>query len=355
MRAISRFTGSKLESTTAGTEGVEIQLYHNSASPANNDIVGQVTFHGEDGNGTSLLNTGTYPNPSTALGNALTGNVGGGVYFNGTNANAANSGARVKLYAPGTWNSGSSYSHLDEIFNNTPNALMTYSLANGESEHSPGSVTLGMFQDMGWSVNSSESGCASIWSDDHEDGFSDWTVSNDGNGNDWQGKTDGGYSGNNYWFAADIDPIDPVTHTDSYLASQVITATVDDHSLQFFHKYNLEADGSTGYDGGVVEINVNGGGWNDVGSSNFSKNGYNTTISTSYNSPIAGRQAFSGDSGGYVESVVNLSSLVNQGDTFQIRFREANDSSVSDDGWYVDDVRVCTTSKAYLPIVVKNF
>jgi hypothetical protein len=112
----------------------------------------------EDGNGTSLLATGTYPNPSTALTNALTGNVGGGVYFNGTNANAANGGARVKLYTPGTWAQGSSYSHLDEIFNGTPNALMTYSLGSGESEHSPGPVTLGMFQDTGWSVTSGVSG-----------------------------------------------------------------------------------------------------------------------------------------------------------------------------------------------------
>ncbi len=104
----------------------------------------------EDGDGTPLL---SYTNHSVALGNALTGKVGG-VYFNGTHANEGNEGARVKLYSPSPWQEGSSYSHLDEIFNGTPNALMTYSLGYGESEHSPGPVMLGMFEDMGWTLAS---------------------------------------------------------------------------------------------------------------------------------------------------------------------------------------------------------
>lgn len=106
----------------------------------------------EDNSGTALLN---YTNFSAALASALTSN---NVYFDGTNANAANGGARVKLYAPGTWASGSSYSHLDEIFNGTPNALMTYSGGPGESLHNPGPIVLGMFQDMGWTVTSGASG-----------------------------------------------------------------------------------------------------------------------------------------------------------------------------------------------------
>jgi uncharacterized repeat protein (TIGR01451 family) len=110
----------------------------------------------EDGNGVSLLNTSTYPNPSAALASALTGHVGG-VFFDGTNADAANGGSRVQLYTPSTWQSGSSYSHLAEIFNGTPNALMTYSLNDGESIHSPGPVTCGILQDMGW-----PGGCASV-------------------------------------------------------------------------------------------------------------------------------------------------------------------------------------------------
>ncbi|MDA0244560.1 MAG: Ig-like domain-containing protein [Chloroflexi bacterium] len=99
----------------------------------------------QDGGGTPLLN---YPQATAQMASALTSN---NIFFSGTNANAAN-GGRVKLYAPGTWQQGSSYSHLDEIFNGTPHALMTYSIGFGEAEHNPGSVTLGMFADMGWPV-----------------------------------------------------------------------------------------------------------------------------------------------------------------------------------------------------------
>jgi hypothetical protein len=101
----------------------------------------------EDGAGTNLIDTSAYPNPSIALRGALTG---GEVYFDGPNANAANGGSRAELYAPRPWKPGSSYAHLDESYNNTVNALMTYSISDGESERSPGPVALGMLEDMGW-------------------------------------------------------------------------------------------------------------------------------------------------------------------------------------------------------------
>lgn len=102
----------------------------------------------EDGNGLALL---SYTNNSTALGNALRGN-NNGVFFDGPNANSGNGGNRVRLYSPSSWNQGSSYSHLDEVFNNSANALMTFSLSQGESIQNPGSVTLGLFRDMGWTT-----------------------------------------------------------------------------------------------------------------------------------------------------------------------------------------------------------
>ena len=58
----------------------------------------------------------------------------------------------MPLYAPSPWSDGSSYSHLAESYNGTPNALMTFSLANGESIHSPGPVTLGIMKDVGWTM-----------------------------------------------------------------------------------------------------------------------------------------------------------------------------------------------------------
>lgn len=195
--------------------------------------------------------------------------------------------------------------------------------------------------------------CIPLFSDDHEDGFADWEVTNGSGTNSWQGKSDGnGYDGSSqYWFAADI-----ITVSDSYLRSSTINATLPGLFLQFFHTYNLEAESnSTGYDGGVIEISVNGGAFSDVGAANFTKNGYNKTISPSFGSPIAGKPAFSGNSGSYIESIVDLSSLISPGDNFRIRFRQANDdgNSTTVTGWSVDDVRICTVLKAYMPVILK--
>ncbi|MFQ6100861.1 MAG: hypothetical protein ACE5OS_06450 [Anaerolineae bacterium] len=104
----------------------------------------------EDNSGTSLI---AFTNHSTALGSAL---VSTNVFFDGTHANAANGGSRVELYAPNPWKPSSSYSHLDESFSGTENALMTYSLGPGSSEHNPGPVMLGMFKDMGWTIGDAD-------------------------------------------------------------------------------------------------------------------------------------------------------------------------------------------------------
>ena len=101
-----------------------------------------------DGSGNQLINTGVYPNPSGALGSALTSN---NIWFHGGKAMAANGGVRVKIYAPSSWSGGSSYSHLDyTTFNDTLNELMVYAFSSGESVHDPGPVTKGLLEDLGW-------------------------------------------------------------------------------------------------------------------------------------------------------------------------------------------------------------
>jgi len=104
----------------------------------------------QDGSGTQLTDTSSYTNGSAALGSALTSND---IWFHGSQAMAANGNQQVKMYAPSTWNSGSSYSHLDyATFNNTPNQLMVYAIGSGESVHDPGAVTKGLLGDLGWTV-----------------------------------------------------------------------------------------------------------------------------------------------------------------------------------------------------------
>jgi hypothetical protein len=104
-----------------------------------------------DGGATPLLNTAVYPNNSATLASLLTSQD---LWFRGTHAMAANGGAPVKLFAPTTWLSGSSYSHLDyATFVGTPNRLMVYALSAGVAVHDPGPVALGLLRDLGWSPN----------------------------------------------------------------------------------------------------------------------------------------------------------------------------------------------------------
>ena len=102
------------------------------------------------GNPISILNELNYPDPSNAMLNAFTNNA---LTCNSPIATAQNGNFHPKIYAPSNFGPGSSYSHWDELtFNNTPNALMTPFLGQGEAIHDPGNVTLGFMEDMGWTL-----------------------------------------------------------------------------------------------------------------------------------------------------------------------------------------------------------
>ena len=106
-----------------------------------------------DGSGTALT---SYITPSIPLCDILKSND---IWFQGPRAIAANSGQRVKMYAPTLWADGSSFSHLDyTTFNNTSNQLMVYAISAGESIHDPGGITKGLLADLGWTIFSVPSG-----------------------------------------------------------------------------------------------------------------------------------------------------------------------------------------------------
>lgn len=111
--------------------------------------------------------------------------------------------------------------------------------------------------------------------------------------------------------------------------------------LTFRHNFNLEAsdmDPNLGFDGGVLEISTDGGNtFQDITAAggSFVSGGYNRTISTDRGSPIAGRQAWSGNSNGFITTVVNLPTIQTVG---RLRWRMASDTSGSGEGWRVDTV-----------------
>ena len=76
------------------------------------------------------------------------------LFWNGAIAVGNNGGVDPKLYAPGTWAQGSSYSHVDEneYFAGSENSLMTPFIAPGEAIHDPGPIIMGLMGDIGWTV-----------------------------------------------------------------------------------------------------------------------------------------------------------------------------------------------------------
>jgi len=87
---------------------------------------------------------------TSVMADALTS---GGLYWAGQNGIEA-APAPPGIYAPNSWESGASFSHLreDMYLSGTPNSLMTPQLYTGEAIHNPGPIIGGMMADMGWGV-----------------------------------------------------------------------------------------------------------------------------------------------------------------------------------------------------------
>jgi HYR domain-containing protein len=147
---------------------------------------------------------------------------------------------------------------------------------------------------------------------------------------------------------------DPSCVTDSTLDTPSIAIPASATQLTFKNFYNTEST----FDGGVLEISINGGAFTDIvtAGGSFVTGGYNATISTTFLSPIAGRMAWSGNSGGFITTTANLPAAA-QGMPIKLRFRMASDCSVSATGWNIDTIKitggfVCATCPAGTPCVI---
>jgi hypothetical protein len=100
----------------------------------------------ENASGKTML---SFPDNSATLATQL---KSGNLFFDSAQVRAANGNLRAKLYAPAVFQSGSSYSHLDEATyaRGNPNSLMTPQLGLGETIRNPGAITLAIFRTMGW-------------------------------------------------------------------------------------------------------------------------------------------------------------------------------------------------------------
>jgi hypothetical protein len=89
------------------------------------------------------------PNNSRQLGTMLRSN---NLRFDSRQVRRANGGRPARIYAPRTWQPGSSYSHLNEATYPPGNAhsLMTPGIGPGETIRSPGAITRALLVTSGW-------------------------------------------------------------------------------------------------------------------------------------------------------------------------------------------------------------
>jgi hypothetical protein len=142
--------------------------------------------------------------------------------------------------------------------------------------------------------------------------------------------------------AAFVD--DPATISDKQVLSPTISfTTLEPVQIFFRNNFNFQ----DGFDGGVLEISFDQGiTFQDIAAAGgtFSNGGYNGMLSSCCGNPLAGRQAWTGNSGGFIDTTVNLP-IFPPGTTMTLRWRMGSDSSASGEGWRIDTITVTSCQK----------
>ena len=132
------------------------------------------------------------------------------------------------------------------------------------------------------------------------------------------------------------------------LVSPSIMIASSPAQLSFRQDYDLEVNPYTtweAFDGGVLEIQVGTNSFTDIltAGGSFVTNGYNRTIAstTESDNPLANRQAWSGNSGGFITTIVNLPAAA-IGGNIVLKWRCATDTgnAYGSVGWWVDTVSI---------------
>jgi uncharacterized repeat protein (TIGR01451 family) len=138
--------------------------------------------------------------------------------------------------------------------------------------------------------------------------------------------------------------------SDQYLISPVfIVGSTGAINLQFDHSWGFDFDVDANYDGGVVEMSVNGGAFSDIGAPAYT--GTIVTYGGDVN-PLQGRPGFVKDSPGTIHT--SLDQSPGAGSLVQIRFRAASDSSFGAAGWTIDNIALLGVTNTPFATIVAD-
>jgi hypothetical protein len=187
---------------------------------------------------------------------------------------------------------------------------------------------------------------AQVFFDDMESGPGLWVVDTAiPLGAPWAIVTTQSHSPVSSWFTDD-----PANISDKRVRMANAVVVPGAASLSFWLRWDMELN----FDGAVLEYSLdNGTTWSDIlaaqGSvpadpARITQTPYTGTISVNFQSPIAGRQAWSGANLAFTEVRVNLGAFAGLSTMFRWRF--ASDNSVSDVGIWLDDVTIASALQA---------
>lgn len=176
----------------------------------------------------------------------------------------------------------------------------------------------------------------SIWSENFDGAVTGWSTTATTGSSSWNLTTNQFKSITKSYFASG-----PSSKSTTYLTSPSFSIPSDATSLQlrFWQSYNLQSQ----KDGGRLELSIDGGSWFAMEIANtdesFASNSYNSTINST-TSDINAKNAWSGSSGGFIETIINLNTTTKYaGHSLRIRWVLAtNTGTASTGGWYIDDV-----------------
>ena len=140
--------------------------------------------------------------------------------------------------------------------------------------------------------------------------------------------------------------------SDKILISPTINVSSTAAQISFRNWFNTEHDPpptEVFWDGYVLEVSVNGGPFVDVTDPSiggtFVSGPYTGEIDGTAGNPLAGRMAWSGNSGGYIDTSINLPASFN-GQTIKLRWRFGTDEAVAAPGAHVDGRRYAQIGRA---------
>ncbi len=179
-----------------------------------------------------------------------------------------------------------------------------------------------------------------IWSETFEGDLTGWTTDPLFGSNSWGVTSTKSQSPTQSAFAPG-----PGVKTTTALTSPSIAvpAGATDLQFRFWHAFNLQST----LDAGRLEFSIDGGTWFDVeatgSGASFASNGYNAVVSSGgfafFRNDFAGLPAWSGNSNGFIETVVNLTDTAKfAGRNLRARWVLATNGFVVSEGWYIDSI-----------------